>query len=358
MHIVQNESQPNEIQNALYDAMRGGTYRARICSAYISEAGSEIIHKALWDSSNGDLSAVEKTIVTSLDFGLTQPEALRFWNSQPNTRILISGLELLKKGSLTPKTAFHPKIYLFDKPNGEINSLVGSANLTRRGLTINSESAWLEKGNTNAKASIFAWNAITRPTEPLSEEILEDYEKLRNQSKNLREPFKPEISRVDAPEIDPLTQYPDFGDANLDLDSLSQMWIQSQGMQGGAGTQLELPRGAHRFFGGSYDNYSFQQVAHIAKPVLMAGDREWGDRPLTWHGDNAMERINLPSRSMGGFNYQHSLILFRRLDKNIFELRVYPWDSDTARAYVEASRREGLLFQVGARSARLVGLIP
>jgi hypothetical protein len=48
-----------------------------------------------------------------------------------------------------------------------------------------------------------------------------------------------------------------------------------------------------------------------------------------------MERINLPSQAMGGFDYEESLILFRRLGGNNFELRVYPWDSDSARAYVE-----------------------
>jgi hypothetical protein len=46
--------------------------------------------------------------------------------------------------------------------------------------------------------------------------------------------------------------------------------------------------------------------------------------PLTWHGDNAMERINLPSLAMGGFQYEDSLILFRRLEENTFELQVYP----------------------------------
>jgi hypothetical protein len=32
----------------------------------------------------------------------------------------------------------------------------------------------------------------------------------------------------------------------------------------------------------------------------MAGKR-WERKRLTWHGDNKMERINLPTRAKGGF---------------------------------------------------------
>jgi hypothetical protein len=70
-----------------------------------------------------------------------------------------------------------------------------------------------------------------------------------------------------------------------------------------------------------------------------------------------MERINLPSQAMGGFAYEDSLILFRRLAENTFELRVYPWDSDTAHAYIESSRQQGTLFRLGRNSNRLVGFV-
>jgi hypothetical protein len=135
------------------------------------------------------------------------------------------------------------------------------------------------------------------------------------------------------------------------------MWIQSWGMQGGAATQLELPRGSHRFFGASYERYGYGRVARIAEPVLVSGRQTWRDRPLTWHGDNAMERINLPSIAMGGFSYEDSLILFRRLGANLFELRAYPWASDPARAYVEASRIAELVFRVGRNSDRIAGFL-
>lgn len=159
------------------------------------------------------------------------------------------------------------------------------------------------------------------------------------------------------PEIGPVRQYIPFADAEVDPGTCNQMWIQSRGIQGGAGTQLELPRGAHRFFGAAYEGYDFNRVEHIAEPILVSGRRTWRDRPLTWHGDNAMERINLPSLAMGGFVYEDSMILFRRIARNTFELRVYPWVSDSARAFLEASRRAGHVFRVGRNSSRLAGFI-
>ena len=71
-----------------------------------------------------------------------------------------------------------------------------------------------------------------------------------------------------------------------------------------------------------------------------------------------MERINLPTRSQGGFSYENSAILFRRLPDGSFELVVAPWDSDLARAWRQASTQQGLLFRLGTiATSRLVGVI-
>jgi hypothetical protein len=136
------------------------------------------------------------------------------------------------------------------------------------------------------------------------------------------------------------------------------MWIQIEALQGGSGNQLELPREAHRFFGFDFFDYDFPDKTTIGIPILRAGSRVWRDRLLTWHGHNKMERINLPTRSQGGFRYEDSAILFRRLSDRSFELVVERWDSDLARAWREASTRKNLLFRLGTiATSRLVGLI-
>jgi hypothetical protein len=294
--------------------------------------------------------------VTSLDFGITEPEALEFWMNMPHCRVLVAGVSLLDQGNLVPRTAFHPKLYLFERPDGAIGSLVGSANLTNRGLTINSEAGWRELNHVHANVVNAAWDTAIQPAVPLTPEILDGYRALRRRAA----PTRPTevLEPVPAPALGVLGQYAPFGEAGVDPHAYNQMWVQSRGLQGGAQTQLELPRGSHQFFGANYQDYEFERVEHIAEPVLVSGRKIWRDRPLTWHGDNAMERINLPSSAMGGFEYTNSLILFRRVAQNMFELRVYPWDSDSARGYVEASRREGLLFRVGRNSNRFAGFIP
>ena len=151
MLIVQNELRPNEIQNALFDLMRDGMSRVRVCSAYMSITGSKLLFDGIRRAAKrGDHEGVIKVIVTSLDYGLTDPAALRFWNDLANSHVLVSGVSLLEQESLVPEAAFHPKFYLFDKPDGTVASLVGSANLTNRGLTINSEVAWFEKDHKQA----------------------------------------------------------------------------------------------------------------------------------------------------------------------------------------------------------------
>ena len=305
---------------------------------------------------DGDHASIPKTIVTSLDYGTTEPAALQFWQEKANCHVCVAGVSSLERGSFIPKTAFHPKLYVFDRRDGTAAGLVGSANLTNRGLTINSEVAWSGSSGANWPQQIeAAWNAAVRPAVPLTAQILDRYQALRGQAASA--PRTEELTPVPTPILERPANYGLFRNAGADLGNLSQLWVQSLGMQGGARTQLELPRGAHRFFGASFQDYQTERVGHIGELVLVSGRQTWSGRPLTWHGDNRMERINLPSQAKGGFSYDDSLILFRRLLDNAFELRVHPWDSDFARAYIEASRRAGLVFRVGQNSNRLAGLV-
>jgi hypothetical protein len=323
----------------------------------MSLAGSQILFDGISRSAaDGNPEDVQKTIVTSLDFGLTDPRALRFWLDAGNSQVLVAGASMLAQRNLIPRAAFHPKFYIFGRPDRTIGSLVSSANLTNRGLTVNSEVGWLEMQHPRRDLVQSAWDAAIMSTVPLTPEILTAYRELREPAVAANPPE--ELEPLPAPQIEPLNRYVSFAEAELDPSAYNQFWVQARGLQGGAQTQLELPRGSHRFFGATYTGYDFNHVDHIAEPILVSGQQIWRDRPLTWHGDNAMERINLPSRAMGGFDYGHSLILFRRVAPNTFELRVSPWDSDPARAILEASQCASLMFRVGRNSNRVTGFLP
>lgn len=84
----------------------------------------------------------------------------------------------------------------------------------------------------------------------------------------------------------------------------------------------------------------------------------WDDRRLTWHGNNKMERMNLPTAAQGGFEYADTAVMFRRLTEGSFELIVTPWESDLARSWRLASAQRQTLFRLGTVATnRIVGLI-
>ena len=95
MFIVQNQTAPATMQNALLDLMRNDVEGVRVCCAYMSMSGAEI----LWDGlvravSERRIEGVDKTIVASLDFGLTNPRALAFWLDR-GSRVRVAGHALI-----------------------------------------------------------------------------------------------------------------------------------------------------------------------------------------------------------------------------------------------------------------------
>ncbi|MEF2559320.1 hypothetical protein VQ044_24710, partial [Aurantimonas sp. C2-5-R2] len=136
------------------------------------------------------------------------------------------------------------------------------------------------------------------------------------------------------------------------------MWIHGEALQGGSRNQLELPRGGHRFFGFLFTQYDYPHNLTIGEPILRSGARAWNDRRLTWHGNNRMERMNLPTAAQGGFEYADTAVMFRRLGDGSFELIVTPWDSDLARSWRQASAQRQTLFRLGTvATSRIVGLL-
>ena len=169
-----------------------------------------------------------------------------------------------------------------------------------------------------------------------------------------------EVQSVAAPPPLPPEAIPFFRDqvesGSVDPAQFGAMWVQVLGLQGGSTNQLELPRGGCRFFGLHFDHYEIKTKVTIGKLTLRSGLSTWQDRLLTWHGHNQMERMNLPTKPQGGFDYGNTAIMFRRLDDGSFELIVTPWESDLAYAWRQASAQRNTLFRLG-RAERVVGLV-
>ena len=152
---------------------------------------------------------------------------------------------------------------------------------------------------------------------------------------------------------------PVFWDAittgGIDPMAFNQFWVEAGSMSsGGSHNQLELPRGANRFFGFMHTDYGEAHVT-IGYPPLTLRRRTWTNRPLTWHGHNKMERINLPTLAQGGFDYLNTAVLFRR-HAGGFEINVFPWNDDGAVAWRSASDALKTVFRLGERGTRICGL--
>ncbi|MGF7008644.1 phospholipase D family protein [Aminobacter sp. BE322] len=361
MLIVQSAASPAGIRNAVVDMIAVGATDVHVASAYVTIGGVNILLGALADAvAPAAFAAMPKTLVTSFDFGLTEPDALRCWHDSGNSTVRVSGAQRLAQGSLMPLRAFHPKFYVFGRNPQTCSALIGSANLTGRGFSVNTEAAWLQQDLPRASVE-GAMEDASFDTTPLTDELLQAYEALRH-----AHPAPPEIEQ----EAQPVAQPPPINVGALPLfrtaietgavnpASFNAMWVQGEGLQGGSQNQLELPRGGHRFFGFVFAQYDYPHNLTIGEPVLRSGSRVWTDRPLTWHGNNGMERMNLPTATQGGFDYADTGVMFRRLADGSFELIVTPWDSDIARSWRHASAQRGTLFRLGAIATnRVVGLI-
>ena len=358
--IVQSSRAPANIRNAIVDLIAENTVDLRVAAAYVTSDGSKILLDAVRNTVGAPAFArMSKTLVTSFDFGLTDPRALQDWLALRNATVRISGARRLSQGLLRPVRAFHPKIYAFGREDRTYGVLVGSANLTGRGFSGNTEAAWVQR-NVSHQEIDSAFTQMHRETRLLSPELLATYKAMR-QAQPPPPEIKQEVQRVARPapvapgQILPLREAIERGEVNPV--ECRAMWVQVEGLQGGSHSQLELPRGGHRFFGFEFNRYDHHNIQTIGRPPLRSGARQWNDRLLTWHGNNQMERLNLPTSAQGGFAYADSAIMFRRLRDGSFELVVTPWDSDLARSWRQASAQCQLLFRVGSSSNRLVGLL-
>jgi len=329
----------------------------RIAAAYTTRAGCRLLCERLETALGANRwSEVEKTLVTSLDFGHTEPAALEYLRGLPASHVRIAHLS----GSagdypINPQVNFHPKLYIFSTATGR-RLVVGSSNLSRRALTLNTECcAQLDlTAGPDIEGVDRAWEEIRASSDELTDDILRAYTAARPQPRQVESSDESD-SAPDGPLEDPPVFRHAVEDRSLDLADFESLWVEAGSMSSSAShAQLELPRLACRFFGYDFDDYDADHHT-IGIPTLSLGDDSW-ERPLTWHGNNGMERINLPTENMSGLIYPDRTVMFRRREGR-FDLQVAPMDGLRAESWLNESRGAGNVFVVGSVSERLCGLI-
>jgi HKD family nuclease len=356
MLVFQDPARPNEVLDAVVSLATPTTTRFRALVAYTTLSGCELVVPALETAVGAGWAEAPKAIITSFDYGITEPEALEYL-AEAGFEIRIANLG--EGGRLVlapPASAFHPKAYIFDAEDA-VSAVVGSPNLTRRALTVNVEVAYVVNDLGDAAAVDDQWGVAVEASAALTDELLESYREARpdalRRATSPREPVPPPAPR-------PPGTLKTFGEAVVDGDVSPQefpaFWVEGGSMSsGGSHNQLELPRRASSFFGYEFEDYDDEHHT-IGHPELQVRGEWFTDRPLTWHGDNRMERINLPTFHQSGLSYPGAAILFRRIDDG-FRLEVEPWESPGAVAWRSESEAACRAYRLGQASNRVCGLL-
>ena len=352
--IVQSPATPGRVLAAIVGAVSPDTTSLAYAVAYVTSSGSRLLVEKLQEAAAHRWDDQERTIVTCFDFGYTEPSALKFLQSE-GFSVRIANLDANGQPRISSPTAgFHPKFYLAERPSGEASVVAGSANLSRRALTINYEAVSV---SVEPYSSWFSpWRNLRDAARELSPSLLELYAEARSRIPRSPQEETPLPTSLPSPaEIDTLESA--IGNLSINPAVSSGFWLEVGYASGGSGNQVELPRMASRFFGFEFQDYGPGQVT-IGRPSISTGLHHSTERLLTWHGDNRMERINLPTVHQGGEPLKDRVVFFERAGDH-FLMRVVDHGSYEHQEWRSNSASAGTLFKLGRTSAtiRQCGLI-
>src|SRR5690242_1194772 len=101
--VLQHPGQPTAVLAALENLAEESTEGVRFAVAYTTVGGCRYLIPRLENRIGSAWAALPKTLITCFDFGLTEPDALRYLRDD-------HGFEL--RAIDTPGSSYHPKLYL------------------------------------------------------------------------------------------------------------------------------------------------------------------------------------------------------------------------------------------------------
>lgn len=349
--IYQSPATANVVFEALTNAASPTTTAFRAAVAYVTREGARRLVEGLAARVGDAWQGIPKMLVTCFDFGTTEPGALEYLQANGfEVRIANLGADGAIRIMSNP-SSYHPKVYLA-ADDTTVHAVIGSANLSRRALSVNTEAVTVvDLDPADAEA---IWQEIATNSVELTAELLQAYRDVRPQQRTAPPPDEPPVPLPTPPGALPVFRDVVEG-GGVNPEEHQAFWVEVGGPSGGSGNQLELPRRAQRFFGYDFDDYDDDHHT-IGHPVLTVSAAQWSDRPLTWHGNNRMERINLPTTAQSGLIYAHQVVLFQRSGTS-FEITVAAPGSARAERWREESAAAGTLYRFSGGSNRLCGLV-
>jgi hypothetical protein len=302
------------------------SYAALFCAmAYASRKGAADLANAMkgrsWENS-------DKRWLVGIDFGTTEPAALQYLSRLPGSTVRVpNGSVVVARPGFMPEQTFHPKSLVFYDRSGTPTALVvGSANLTRNGLSSGTEMSvayqWprtlstLEKRIlTQCKPGIVLLEKLWQAATPL-DEVLGEYERLwRTRARSRRSAEDDVTTSKERPDLAGAIIH---GIEAVLVASARALWTAPGGISrnrgpSSPGSQLDLPRGSRVFFGFSPE--VVPKNTTLGSVLFQVPGYPQVTRTVRF-GNNYMDKINLPvpgsAAPPGGYHQQN--LLFTRLD--------------------------------------------
>ena len=306
--------------------------------AYATQSGAVAFDLALGD---GFWDAVPSRWLFGIDYGRTQPQALRYIIEKSNAEVRVhDGAWVVKRDGFLPRRDFHMKAsFLLNKSKTRYGMVVGSGNFSSNGLRKAAEcgasfstSLEIEFTKTFRSAHDAAenlWNAATP-----AQDIIEDYEQR----------WKASHDSSTGGSDEPI---PTYGDVEA-------FWIEAGYVTRNRGpdrpgNQIDMPRGMNRYFG--FDAPDSLAVNSIIGSVTFkppSGDLVSNNLRL---GNNKMEKISLPIPETHGFDMYDGKVLVFAPEEDSFRM----WALEAADFEAAFGQRLGAVRLMG--SGRRYGYI-
>lgn|GEM_PF-968351 len=269
--------------------------------AYATQSGA-----ALFDLELGN-AFWEQTLsrwVFGIDYGRTQPQALRSIASKVNAEVRVyDGAWVVNQNGFMPRRDFHAKMaVMLDRKNELSGIVVGSGNFSSNGLRKSIEAGasivkkTTEDSSKNLRSTLELAEDIWTQATPISD-ILDAYE----------ERWSDSFSRK-ANESQPDEE---TGNAGKNIFWIEAGYITKNRGPHRPGNQIDFPKGMSRYFGITPpDNLAANMRIGCITFETPMGEKVSNNLRL---GNNMMEKISLPIPERHGFDiYDGKILVFER----------------------------------------------
>lgn len=334
--------------------------------AYAVLGGVRLLEEEL--SADPRWAKIRKRFLVGIDWFRSEPVPLDALVKLPNASLrVVDGKRVIDLPGCRPVRSYHPKAFIFARggpsESGAVGCLIGSANLSRNGLSYGHElDLWsCSAGATDevvaALGDICHWFgklwARSTPYQDLRDAYRAKFEK------HQRTAARATTDDDTVPDVI-VRQRGLKPDDLVVLRSFDNLWIDTGSMysnlgKGRSGNQLDLRRYTRVFFGFPARNLS--RNSPIGSIVIVFDRTIHPNRHLRY-GDNQMDKLDLPVSADSSVDYRNQTVLFTREigPRGRVRFLMQLGDAGERARWRAKSRRLSALFKFAGSSDREFGV--